>query len=303
LITIIKYVIIFLVIAFLALGLFGAIREINKHDLSTKKPTVCSTMLKSPVYLITYGQGDAYVANERVLAESSLDKCVDAVVMYRKEHIDEAFYEKNKAILDQPRGAGYWLWKPYFILKTLEQIPEGAILIYLDSGLKIVDSMDAIINRLNGYDMLFFDNIASTHRKYTKRELLKFFDMDNNLVRDSGQINAAVMIFRNTKRSREFVNKWLWIGQIPGLIDDTSSKNEHLDFLDNRHDQSIVSLLYIQDNLGIKLDKSSDLYGTLWHHRRRNIDKSIYILNGASRSFIAQEVQWLLYMTRHLNIK
>ena len=30
---------------------------------------------------------------------------------YTREDIDSQFYEENKEILDQPRGAGYWLWK------------------------------------------------------------------------------------------------------------------------------------------------------------------------------------------------
>ena len=32
------------------------------------------------------------------------------------------FYQQNKFILDHKIGAGYWLWKPFIILDTLELI-------------------------------------------------------------------------------------------------------------------------------------------------------------------------------------
>jgi hypothetical protein len=37
-------------------------------------------------------------------------------------------------ILEQPRGAGYWMWKPYVILKTLvERMDWGDYLCYVRS--------------------------------------------------------------------------------------------------------------------------------------------------------------------------
>jgi hypothetical protein len=40
----------------------------------------------------------------------------DKAFEFRKEDIDQEFYQKNKHILDQPRGAGYWLWKFHFVM-------------------------------------------------------------------------------------------------------------------------------------------------------------------------------------------
>src|SRR5208282_2331127 len=61
---------------------------------------------------------------------SALNKGVDFILNYRKSHIDKEFFEKNKHILSQKKGDGYWLWKPYFILKTLENAPENSTVIY-----------------------------------------------------------------------------------------------------------------------------------------------------------------------------
>ena len=59
---------------------------------------------------------------------------VDRVYMYSVSDIDPEFREKNRHILSQPRGNGYWLWKPYFIARTLRLLQEGDYLVYCDAG-------------------------------------------------------------------------------------------------------------------------------------------------------------------------
>ena len=40
---------------------------------------------------------------------------------YNREHLEKTkFYQDNKELLDQSKGAGWWLWKPYYILETLK---------------------------------------------------------------------------------------------------------------------------------------------------------------------------------------
>ena len=75
---------------------------------------------------------------------------VDKYYSYGPNDIDKDFKQRNKDILSQKRGNGYWLWKPYFILKTLrEKLNEGDYLIYTDAGILYTNSTDKIINFLN----------------------------------------------------------------------------------------------------------------------------------------------------------
>ena len=71
----------------------------------------------------------------------------DKVYEYGKKDIDPTFYEEYKHILDQPRGAGYWLWKFHFANRLLnnESIPENSYIFYADSGSKFIDSIDKVI--------------------------------------------------------------------------------------------------------------------------------------------------------------
>ena len=257
--------------------LLEALREINKHDLSTQKAATCNLKDKTPIYLVTYGEGDVYIANMKVLAESALNNCVDVVYMYRKEHLDKTFVEKNQKILEAARGAGYWLWKPYIVLKTMEQIPENSIIVYLDSGAKIIHPLDRFINELGNDDILLLDNPPYLNKDHVKRDLLIFMNMDNHKVRNTGQLSAGIFVMRNTEHSREFVRKWLEIGEMGWTIDDSPSSDEYPEFEAHRHDQSILSLLSIQNPHRIKVSSFYDMLNDIWLHKRRSLDKSLVI--------------------------
>ena len=58
----------------------------------------------------------------------------DIVIAYGPNDIDLGFKERNSQILAFPKGGGYWLWKPYFIYKTLRTVQDGEYVFYLDSG-------------------------------------------------------------------------------------------------------------------------------------------------------------------------
>ncbi|MCB0292849.1 MAG: hypothetical protein KDH97_21525, partial [Calditrichaeota bacterium] len=46
----------------------------------------------------------------------------DKAISYTPKDIDRVFYRDNRRILSRVKGAGYWLWKPYFICKTLKTL-------------------------------------------------------------------------------------------------------------------------------------------------------------------------------------
>lgn len=272
----IKKFLITAIIIILSAWLLIALYEVNNHDLSTQKAATCNLKVKGPIYLVSYGDGEVYIANMKVLAESALNNCIDVIYMYRREHLDEEFIQKNKKILEAKRGAGYWLWKPYLILKTLNTIPEGSIVVYLDAGIKIEKPLDGFINNLVNKDVIVAGS-RFKNKNYVKRDLLRLMDMDNEVVRDAGHLNAAILAVKNTPYSRSFIKKWLEIGEISGIIDDTRSSEEYKEFVDHRHDQSILSLLYLQNANYIKHIPQEEYIGSVYHHRRRNMNQSLYI--------------------------
>ena len=83
-------------------------------------------------HLIIFGTGD-YQNAISSLVNSSKDYFTDIHVFSTKD-IDSNFYNEHIEILTQQRGAGYWLWKPYFINKVLTNVNDGDIVFYVDAG-------------------------------------------------------------------------------------------------------------------------------------------------------------------------
>src|SRR5689334_20210600 len=48
-----------------------------------------------------------------------------------------ALYRCMRKTARAPRGAGYWLWKPHYVVEVLKQIGEGELLVYLDAGFEL----------------------------------------------------------------------------------------------------------------------------------------------------------------------
>eukprot|EP00961_Rhodomonas_salina_P273499 3695546-Rhodomonas_salina.1 len=58
---------------------------------------------------------------------------VDGVQLFMPSHIDADFALRNRHILQHRRGAGFWLWKPFLLNRTLHGMEEGDLLMYVDA--------------------------------------------------------------------------------------------------------------------------------------------------------------------------
>ena len=170
----------------------------------------------------------------------------DNITGYSREDIDKEFYEENKNILDQPRGGGYWLWKPYFINKKLNELTDGDYLFYSDSGAFFLKNIDILIEELEKYDQdIMGFELPLIESQWTKKELFLNMDCDE-AYSETNQIFASYILVRKTKLSVEFFEKYLQYScdeiNITDKYQDNISQDKN--FIDHRHDQSIFSLLY-----------------------------------------------------------
>jgi hypothetical protein len=70
---------------------------------------------------------EAYYENQRRLIDSATRFEVKVSHVWTQAKLRETeFYSANRAILDQARGAGYWLWKPYIVLQALLESPPNS---------------------------------------------------------------------------------------------------------------------------------------------------------------------------------
>jgi len=178
---------------------------------------------------------------------------IDKIYSFSPNDIDKDFYKNNEVILSNPRGNGYWLWKPYFIKKILETLHENDYLLYLDSGAYFINPLDSLISLQKelDQDILIFHN-PQIEINYTKRDTFILLDCDNAKYTKSKQILGGINLWKKTDFTINFLNEWLKYGCDPRCITDignTLGFDNYREFKEHRHDQSIFSLLCKKYNL------------------------------------------------------
>jgi hypothetical protein len=229
-----------------------------------------------PVYLISYADGpEIYKKNQAGLVQSSLNKGFSHFINYRKQHLSSEFKQENEEILSMKRGAGFWLWKPWVILHTLESAPENAIIVYADSGFVFKKPVQELINLAKQHDIVLieYDDIKTygTIEKRVQRITLDLMKADNKSMRQKPTLWAAFGVFKNNEKTRTFVKEWLLHCKDKRKITDTPHPvlKEHAGFSSHSHDQAILSILAHQNASGIYLYPDSQFNGNFvtWHHR------------------------------------
>lgn len=175
----------------------------------------------------------------------------DNIFIYNEYNLpkDERFESLLSHKLVPSRGFGYWCWKPFIILKTLEKIKDGDILVYADIGCHInkegkkrfYEYLDIVIEHKA---LCFKSHWVEAH--YTKSDLFNYFDkLNDKNITDTTQRPSGFFICEKNNINLEFVKRWLQVYYDDfSLIDDTPSKIPNLDgFVENRHDQSVFSIL------------------------------------------------------------
>ncbi len=228
------------------------------------------------VYLASYADGpEVFFKNQNVLAHSALNKGIDFILNYRRSHLEPGFVKQHAAILNQKKGAGFWLWKPWVILNVLKSIPENAILIYSDTGLLFHKPINPLVELAKKEDIILFEydinKYVADPIHIAKREIFIQLDCDTEKCHHGRHLWAGFAIFRNTYKSRAFVKKWLQFCTHEKLLIDELDPTiqQHPEFKRQYHDEAILNVLYNKDPKGKYLFPSQDLFENYatWHHR------------------------------------
>ena len=241
---------------------------------------------KYKIVAISYGS-EQYDKQLEYNGKSALEIAkVNEFYGYKPKDIDHDFREKNKYILEKGRGNGYWLWKPYFLYKTLkEKLDYGDYLIYSDAAIMYVDLAQKLVDFLKEKKLdMYLHRLPHLERQYTKRDAFILLGVDQPFYAETGQFNAAFQIYRKTKFTEFFLAEYLYYAQDKRIINDDANElgvGNYDDFRDHRHDQSILSLLtkkYGQvnankTNLDINLIKNyKEVMPTIFcHYRQRGV--------------------------------
>jgi hypothetical protein len=192
----------------------------------------------------------------------------DKIIAYNEHDLDEDFRNHFKDKLNG-RGFGYWVWKPQIILQTLEKMEEGDILQYTDAGCHLNKKG---IKRLHEYfkladlsetGILAFQsklpddkNLEKTlelwEKHWTKGDVFDYFGVrDKAKIYNTEQVAGTALFVKKTNDSLRIIQKWLQpFYDDFSLTNDTPSKSPNFPgFIENRHDQSIFSIIVKINNI------------------------------------------------------
>ena len=199
-------------------------------------------------WLISYASDGVYIQNQNNLNMSAaMTQAFDVVLSYQPQHMEPEYYEKHKEILSQKRGVGYWLWKPYFILKTLKMMPENDVLLAVDRSTIFRDKIYQVLELAKHHDITLFPFADITNRKYMKRAVVDKMANGDESILEKPHLEGGFLLLRNNAKTRKFIEEWLHYCEDPELLTDIPSKGgEYPGFKDHRHDQAVLTALYYQ---------------------------------------------------------
>lgn len=204
---------------------------------------------KKRIVAITYAN-EKYIRAAKLNIKSArkIGRVNDAF-LYEPKDIDASFKKSHEDIFRYEKGNGYWLWKPYVILKTLEHMSDNDILIYTDSTIIYREEAQKLINAMEGNHadrMIFLLGKEYTEAKYTKRDAFILMDSDDEKYYNTPQVNAAMIVFKKNEMNMDFCSEWLRYASDERILTDlpnTCGQDNYPGFLMHRHDQSVLSLL------------------------------------------------------------
>ena len=131
---------------------------------------------------------------------------------------------------------------------------------------------------------MWFNRLTLKERKYSKRDAFIIMGVDNPVFSETNQYMAGIQIYKKSEYTIKFIQEWLFYCQDIRII--TNQKNtlgqpNYQGFVENRHDQTALSLLikkYGEANAGspnmtleeLKQRKSIIMPNILCMYRKRS---------------------------------
>ncbi|ANN62307.1 hypothetical protein OFR22_12970 [Brachyspira hyodysenteriae] len=243
------------------------------------------------VYLCAFHNLDLYLSAIRFKKQAESFNIFDEIFIYNEYNLpyNEKFEKAFRSKLVYSRGFGYWCWKPFIVLKTLESMNDNDILVYADIGChfnkegidRFYEYLDLVIDNSR---LCFKLGLNSPEKKWTKSDLFNYLNVLNNQnITDTPQIFTTYFLFLKNSMNIEFLKKWLQVYYDDfSLADDSPSKIKNADiFIENRHDQSIFSILSkiynfytISEN---EFESKNKIYPIIPLRDKKNIYDIIYL--------------------------
>lgn len=179
-------------------------------------------------------------------------------------------YKRNLRYKMHRRGFGYWKWKSFIVKRLLTTMQEGDILVYSDCGVhwnkygmkrfeEYVEMLKCSKENILAFQQPYLE------KDYTKGDLLYALNAyDNEKLTMTLQLWAGVFFIKKTTESIRIVDCWFDIchNQYDLITDKISNQRNLKGFIENRHNQSIFSLIVkLNSHIEIPFEEVESLDG------------------------------------------
>jgi hypothetical protein len=182
----------------------------------------------------------------------------DIVKIFTPNDLDEVYFNKNKDILNQKQGAGFWIWKSYIILKYLYEINKDDIICYCDTLYLFTGEtkIQQIVQNIIHDSGIFITHNKPNEPVYMENEYSKgdaFYLMNalNPNYNKTPQAWGGFIIIRNNFIALQVISEWFTYVQDERIVTNlpcSINKNDDI-FIENRHDQTVISIIAKKYNI------------------------------------------------------
>lgn len=223
--------------------------------------------------LISYGDSNFTESLRRLKSQAKKSRLFDKIYFYSPKDLPN--YITSSPLFAFSKGGGYWIWKPYIIVHTLNNCNIGDIVYYIDAGCSINKNSkdwEYYKNKMHQYNAIFFQyqstinygwerfckepqNNSTAIIHWTKPLTIDYFinRFNNSDFIEYSKIMGGFCIIKKQLKQMQVLEEWYKICLFrPDLIIDPwgeelndlpKSYNTH------RHDQSILTplIFYLKD--------------------------------------------------------
>ncbi len=221
------------------------------------------------IHFLTYADETFASAKNRIMQQANDFGVFKTITGYGPEDLTEQFRERYHDILSERRGGGYWLWRPYILKKKLDEIDDGDVLVFLDAGCTInIKGKSRFFEYVSLFDKSHLGLISFKYtsefylqRNWTVKEIFEYFNIDeNSAIATSTQYSGGVIILKKNEHSKQFVSDFnKVVEEAPYLFTDKYNSGQAEYFKENRHDQSVSTMLrYLGGTIDVDINELND---------------------------------------------
>ena len=281
------------------------------------------------ITLFAFASKDLKRSADRLKAQAKDTNYYDEIKILGPQDFDNKMTEKFNSLNknDKKKGYGYWFWKPFFLKKIMDSGNVGEIVHYVDIGchiqnkntrfqdyMKILTKQDIWILPFQYFTDTNFSNDISFNQRYeyqfTKADLLDYFGfLNEKKITHTPQYWAGSFFLKNCEKTKNFLSEWIsFFDEKFELINDSKSFLKNYDgFVENRHDQSVFSLLCkkysIKSLSAYECEWGEKSNKRTWEHNSKNpiLAKRDLKYNFVKRFLIRQKKNWNRFKRNFLN--